>query len=148
MKCLATSVLPWVRLLGLVPCCLCLEVAAAVETHSNAFRLQHDGLLRSTKSAASMRGIGKTHISHTDFELSVDGQFQMIGSARLVREPGNGQEKRFQTEPVCVNIVAIGKVLLKFPGTGETFSAGIAVYRVSERSWILDGVTVKLGTTR
>ncbi len=95
-----------------------------------------------------MRGIGKTLINHDDFELSVDGQFQMIGSSRLVRQPGNTFRNRIQTDPVCVSIVAIGKVCLKLAKTGETFSAGTAVYRVSERSWILDGMPLKSSSVK
>jgi len=108
-----------------------------------AFRLHHDGLLKYTKSAATLRGIGKSLIFHGDFELAVYGQFQMLGSSRLVRQPGSGREKRIQTEPVCISMVAIGDVRLKFLETGQTFTANTAVYRVKERSWILDGAPLK-----
>lgn len=135
---------PWgIRLLGILLCCRCLEVATGEEADTGLFRLQHDGLLRCSKPAASMRAIGKSLMLYDDFELSVDGQFQMIGSSRLVRQPGNGPGKPFQTEPACVSIVALGNVRLKFPETGETFVARTAVFRMSERSWILDGVPLK-----
>lgn len=140
-----SSLLFWGLLFPPVLTCLCGGFVNGADTGPKAFQLQHDGLLRFTKSSASMRGIGDTVILHEDFELAVEGQFQMIGSSRLVREAGIGRAKRFRTEPVCISIVAIGKVRLKFPETSEAFSARTAVYRVSDHSWILDGVPLKHG---
>lgn len=134
----------WTLILG----CLSHALAAGTGPATHPFQLQHDGLLKFTKPAASMRGIGKTLMRHEDFELSVDGQFQMIGSSRLIRLPGSKLANHIQTEPVCVSIVAIGKVQLKLSQTGKTFSAGTAVYRVSERSWILDGAPLLDGSAK
>lgn len=135
----------WGRLFPLVMTCLCGGLTHGADTAPKPFQLQHDGFLRFSKSSASMRGIGSTVMRQDDFELAVEGQFQMIGSSRLVREPGIGRIRRFRTEPVCISIVAIGKVRLKFPESSETFSGGTAVYRVSEHSWTLDGVSLKHG---
>ena len=127
-------------LLLLIPCSM---VTAGEEQAGRRLSLQNDGLLSFSNSSTSMRGIGKSVLSLDDFELSVDGQMQMVGSSRLVREPGKGRGRHFRVEPVCVSIVATGKVLLKFTRTGETFACGTAVYRVRDHSWILDGVPLK-----
>ena len=90
-----------------------------------------------------MRGIGKSVLVHDGFELSVDGQFQIIGSSRLIRESGKGRRRRYRAEPVCVSIVALGDVSLFFPATGERLRAARAVYRIRDRSWILDGTPLQ-----
>ena len=133
----------WKRALALLLCCMSPLCAADVGLDSGAFRLQHDGLLRFSKATASMRGIGKTTIVYDDFELFVDGQFQMIGSSRLICETGNRRAKRYRAEPVCISIVALGEVSLYFPKTGERLRAGKAVYRISDRLWILDGTPMR-----
>lgn len=127
---------------------LCGSFTEGADENAMPFQIEHDGLLRYTKSSASIRGIGDSVIRHDDFEITVDGQFQMIGSSHLIKEPGNGRTKRFRTEPVCISIVAIGKVRLKFAGTDKTFTGGTAVYRLSERSWTMDGVRLKTGAEK
>lgn len=106
------------------------------------FRLEHRGLLQMSKSTASLHGIGTAAIFHDEFELSVDGQFKLIGSASLRRTSGSGRPMRLQHSPAFVSIVAIGKVRLGFPQTGKTVCGNTAVYRVSEGSWTLDGTRV------
>jgi hypothetical protein len=135
----------WWRALPLLFPILCGTLTAGEQHVGRRLSLQNNGLLSFSNSSTSLRGIGKSVMRLDDFELSVDGQMQMLGSSRLVREPGKGRGRHFLAKPVCVSIVATGKVLLKFNKTGETFACGTAVYRVKDRSWILDGVPLNRG---
>jgi hypothetical protein len=139
--------------LGIVMIHILLSAWTCTEAASNQaiqqpFRLEHSGLLQSSKSTASLHGIGNTIIFHDEFELYVDGQFRLIGSTRLVKMPTGNRQLQLRHEPVFVSIVALGDVRLKFPMTGKTICGNTAVYRVSEGSWTLDGNCIDKTTAR
>jgi hypothetical protein len=106
------------------------------------FRLEHRGFLQMNKSTASLHGIGTAVMFHDGFELSVDGQFKLIGSANLEKTPGSGRRMRLRHSPAFVSIVAIGDVRLEVPMTGKTYRGNTAVYRVIEGYWTLDGIRI------
>ncbi|MGL5016644.1 MAG: hypothetical protein ACRDBP_00800 [Luteolibacter sp.] len=112
------------------------------------FRLEHRGLLQMNKSTASLHGIGTTVMFQDEFELSVDGQFKLIGSASLTKTSGRGRPMQLRHSPTFVSIVAIGNVRLECPVTGKTYCGHTAVYRVNEGYWTLDGTRVGGAVTR
>lgn len=107
------------------------------------FHINHNGIMRGSAQGMSIHGIGDSRIATSEFVMSVRGQFKMLASAKLTRQgqplAAGGRPKATQQ---WVSLVAHGEIQLEIPGVAGApaviHHARTAVYRVSEKRWILD----------
>ena len=107
------------------------------------YEIIHDGLLQSKKKSNSLRGIGDSILRFDDYELEVDGQFQIIGSSGIVQKSIIGRSKKLIFKPTIISIVASGDVKLRICNSGEVFIGKTAVYHVGKKLWSIDGLPLK-----
>lgn len=119
-------------------------VAATACTTANgldAINIEHDGIQRSSTKDSSLVGIGKSKIAFGDSILTVDGQFRLVRSAKLILIPAaTGTDQKFRAEPTSISLVALGQISLRLQGAKRgTYRARKAVYLFKEDRWLLDG---------
>ena len=107
------------------------------------YEIIHDGLLQSKKESNSLRGIGDSILRFDDYELAVDGQFQIVGSSAIVQKSIIGRSKKLILNPTIISIVASGDVKLRIFNSGEVFNGKTAVYHVGKKLWSIDGLPLK-----
>jgi hypothetical protein len=107
------------------------------------YEIIHNGLLQSKKESNSLRGIGDSILRFNDYELAVDGQFQIVGSSAIVQKSIIGRSKKIIMNRTIISIVASGDVKLRIFKSGEVFTGKTAVYHVGKKTWSIDGLPLK-----